>query len=112
MPQTSDIDYIRAAIALALALGKPLGVAIFATAAMRLFQTPLPFSVREVVGVGCLCGIGFTMSLFIAGLAFADDSAAEDAARLGVLMGSALSLLMAAAVFRLWPSSSVRARGQ
>lgn len=103
---------VSAAIALALALGKPLGVAIFATAAMRLFQTPLPFSVREVVGVGCLCGIGFTMSLFIVGLAFADDSAAEDAARLGVLMGSALSLLMAAAVFRLWPSSSIRARGQ
>ncbi len=99
-----------AAIALALAFGKPLGVALFAMAAMRLLQAPLPFSVREVVGVGCLCGIGFTMSLFIAGLAFAGDSAGEDAARLGVLMGSGLSLVMAAAVFRLWPNSNMSAR--
>ncbi|MBL8551008.1 MAG: Na+/H+ antiporter NhaA [Hyphomonadaceae bacterium] len=99
-----------AAIALALALGKPLGVALFAMAAVRLLQAPLPFSVREVVGVGCLCGIGFTMSLFIAGLAFAGDGAGEDAARLGVLMGSGLSLVMAAAVFRLWPNSNVSAR--
>lgn len=101
---------VSAAIALALAIGKPVGVALFAMAAVRLLNAPLAFSPRELIGVGCLCGIGFTMSLFIAGLAFADDGAAEDAARLGVLMGSALSLLMAAAVFRLWPNSNLSAR--
>lgn len=94
---------VPAAVALALAFGKPIGVGIFAFAAARLFGAPLPFSAREVIGVGCLCGIGFTMSLFIGGLAFAGDEAGEAAARLGVLMGSMLSLLMAGAVLRFWP---------
>lgn len=94
---------VPAAVALALAFGKPIGVSIFAFAAARLFGAPLPFSAREVLGVGCLCGIGFTMSLFIGGLAFAGDEAGEAAARLGVLMGSMLSLVMAGAVLRLWP---------
>lgn len=94
---------VPAAVALALAFGKPIGVAIFTFAAARLFGAPLPFSAREIIGVGCLCGIGFTMSLFIGGLAFAGDEAGEAAARLGVLMGSMLSLLMSAAVLRFWP---------
>jgi NhaA family Na+:H+ antiporter len=55
----------------------------------------------QILKVGFLCGIGFTMSLFIGGLAFAGDDTGEAAARLGVLMGSALSLLMAAIAFRL-----------
>lgn len=101
---------VSAAIALALAIGKPVGVALFAMAAVRLLNAPLAFSPRELIGVGCLCGIGFTMSLFIAGLAFVGDSAREDAVRLGVLMGSALSLVMAAAVFRLWPNSNLSTR--
>ncbi|MBX3511781.1 MAG: Na+/H+ antiporter NhaA [Hyphomonadaceae bacterium] len=99
-----------AAIVVALAIGKPVGVVLFAMAAVRLLNAPLGFSTRDLVGVGCLCGIGFTMSLFIAGLAFAGDGAAEDAARLGVLMGSALSIVTAAAVFRFWPNSNLSAR--
>lgn len=94
---------VSAAVALALALGKPLGVSLFAFGAARLTRTPLPFKLRQMVAVGCLCGIGFTMSLFIGGLAFAGDETAEAAARLGVLTGSTLSLTMAAAAFRLWP---------
>ncbi len=101
-----------AAIALALALGKPVGVALFALAALRIVRAPTPFSAREIIGVGCLCGIGFTMSLFIAALAFAGDEAGENAARLGVLMGSALSLALAAAVFRIWPAPTQRVQEQ
>jgi NhaA family Na+:H+ antiporter len=93
---------VSAAIALALALGKPIGVTIFALGIARLMRMPVPFTLREAIGIGCLCGIGFTMSLFIGGLAFAGDEAGEAAARLGVLMGSALSLILAATVFRLW----------
>lgn len=97
-----------AAIALALAVGKPVGVSLFAVAAARLLRAPLPFTARELIGVGCLCGIGFTMSLFISGLAFAGDGASEGAARLGVLIGSTASLMLAAVAFGLWP----RAAGQ
>lgn len=93
---------VPAGIALALALGKPIGITAFALGAAYLGRMPLPFSLTQLIGVGCLCGIGFTMSLFIGGLAFAGDETSEAAARLGVLMGSTLSLLLAAAVFRLW----------
>lgn len=99
---------VSAAIAVALALGKPIGVTVFSIGIARLVRMPLPFSLRQAIGIGCLCGIGFTMSLFIGGLAFAGDEAGEAAVRLGVLMGSMLSLLLAAAVFRLWPDRTTR----
>ncbi len=92
---------VSAAIAIALALGKPLGVTIFTLLAARVARIRLPFSPIDIVSLGCLCGIGFTMSLFIGGLAFAGDEAGESAARLGVLLGSALSLGLAALAFRL-----------
>jgi len=92
---------VSAAVALALALGKPIGVTLFTLGAARLARTALPFPPMQILKVGFLCGIGFTMSLFIGGLAFAGDDTGEAAARLGVLMGSALSLLMAAIAFRL-----------
>lgn len=94
---------VSAGVALALALGKPVGITLAALAAARLARAPLPFSLRELIGVGCLCGIGFTMSLFIGALAFAGDAAGDAQARLGVLMGSTVSLVLAAAAFRLWP---------
>jgi len=92
---------VAAAVALALALGKPLGVFLFAWLAARLTRMPLPFKAHDLISVGCLCGIGFTMSLFIGSLAFDGDEASEAAARLGVLMGSVLSLALAAVAFRI-----------
>lgn len=89
------------AIAIALAFGKPLGVTLFALACTRATGAALPFGLRDLISLGCLCGIGFTMSFFISGLAFADDAGAEAAARLGVLLGSSLSLIAAACAFRL-----------
>lgn len=97
---------VSAAVALALALGKPIGVTLFTLGAARLARTALPFPPMQILNVGFLCGIGFTMSLFIGGLAFAGDEAGEAAARLGVLMGSALSLLLAAVAVRLRPPAA------
>ena len=94
---------VSAGVALGLAIGKPIGVTLFALAAARLAKTPLPFSLGQLIGVGCLCGIGFTMSLFIGALAFDGDVAGEAQARLGVLMGSSLSLLLGLIAFRLLP---------
>ena len=99
---------VSAAVALALALGKPLGVASFTLAAAMITRTRMPFTPVDVLSVGCLCGIGFTMSLFIGALAFAGDAAGEATAQLGVLMGSSLSLLLAAVAFRMRPRAAAQ----
>jgi NhaA family Na+:H+ antiporter len=76
-------------IVLGLVVGKQLGVTVFAWLATRLGLASLPAGVswRQVYGAGWLAGIGFTMSLFIADLAFADPARLA-AAKLGVLVAS------------------------
>jgi len=80
-------------IAAGLLLGKPLGVFGFSWLAARLGLVELPpgLSWKQVLGLSCICGIGFTMSLFIGALAFADAPALAEQAKMGVLLGSALS---------------------
>jgi NhaA family Na+:H+ antiporter len=96
---------VPAGIALGLALGKPLGVGLAYLAVARLIRAPGTLGRFDVLFVGCLCGIGFTMSLFIGGLAFAGDTAGESSARIGVLAGSLLALALSVFVVRLRPSS-------
>lgn len=80
-------------IALGLVLGKPVGVVGAALLAHATRVAPLGegMGLRAVIGLGLLCGIGFTMSLFIASLAFAGDAALFDAAVLGVLVASVIA---------------------
>ncbi len=87
-----------------LLVGKPLGVLLFVGLAVGLRLVPLPNNVRwmQLLGVAFACGIGFTMSLFIAGLAFEHGSGDYFRGdRLGILVGSILSALMAYALLRL-----------
>ncbi|WYX12062.1 Na+/H+ antiporter NhaA [Achromobacter xylosoxidans] len=79
-------------VALGLFLGKQLGVFGFAWLAIRSGIASLPrhASFTQLYGVALLCGIGFTMSLFIGALAFTDP-AAVDATKIGVLTGSLAS---------------------
>ncbi|MBU1289013.1 MAG: Na+/H+ antiporter NhaA [Alphaproteobacteria bacterium] len=89
-------------IALGLFVGKQLGVFGLTYGAVRLGLARLPSGVSwlQIYGVACLTGVGFTMSLFIGGLAF--DSAAQlDQVRLGVLMGSVASGILGYAMLRL-----------
>lgn len=75
-----------------LVLGKQLGVTLFAWLAVRTGVSELPEGVswRHVYGAGWLAGIGFTMSLFISDLAFADGSLL-DTAKLGILVASLIA---------------------
>jgi len=77
-------------IVFGLVLGKPLGITLFSWAAVRTGLAALPRGVtwRMVHGAAWLGGIGFTMSLFIAGLAFVDAPALLTEAKLGVLAAS------------------------
>jgi NhaA family Na+:H+ antiporter len=85
-------------VAAALLVGKPLGIVLFSWAAVRLGVARLPEGVswKVLIGAGCLGGIGFTMSLFIAGLAF--EGALRDEAKIGILLGSTLSGLIGSGV--------------
>ncbi|WP_159759666.1 Na+/H+ antiporter NhaA [Sphingomonas sp. 8AM] len=89
-------------VAAGLAIGKQLGVFGAVAAAVRFgwAQRPRDASWVQIYGAALLCGIGFTMSLFIGGLAFA-DAAHVDAVKIGVLAGSLLSAAAGFAVLRL-----------
>ena len=81
-----------------LVLGKPLGILFFTglAVAVGLARLPRGVSWMQLLGAACACGIGFTMSLFIAGLAFEHGSGAYYSGdRLGILVGSLLSALAA-----------------
>jgi NhaA family Na+:H+ antiporter len=83
---------ITVGVVLGLVLGKQIGVMLAAWLFVRTGLAVLPESVswRHMWGVAILCGIGFTMSLFIAGLAF-EQPRTLDAAKIGVLIGSLAS---------------------
>ena len=90
------------AIALGLVIGKQAGIFASLTIAERLgfAHRPDGASLLQLWGIALLCGIGFTMSLFIAGLAFPATPALVEEAKLGVLAGSLVSALMGFAVLR------------
>lgn len=88
-------------VAAGLAIGKQAGVFGAVVVAVRFGWAPRPrdASWAQIYGAALLCGIGFTMSLFIGGLAFA-DAAQVDAVKIGVLAGSMLSALAGFVVLR------------
>lgn len=92
-------------IAAGLFLGKQLGVFASLRIAVRLGLGTRPFAATwlQVYGMALLCGIGFTMSLFIGGLAFADPLLADEV-KLGVLMGSLASAGAGYTLLRLAPA--------
>ena len=92
------IGPLPAGIALGLFAGKQLG--IFGTVALaigaRLAERPAGVSWAQLYAMAILCGIGFTMSLFIGGLAFAESPALVDQVKVGVIAGSVVSALVGA----------------
>jgi Na+:H+ antiporter, NhaA family len=92
-------------IAAGLFLGKQLGIfgAVWLTVRLGLASRLRGATWLQVWGVAMLCGIGFTMSLFIGALAFPGDPGRVEEAKLGILAGSFLSALGGYAVLRLAP---------
>ncbi len=90
-------------VALGLFLGKQLGVFGFSWAAIRLgfASRPAHASWTQFYGVALLCGIGFTMSLFIGNLAFAASPALQDVTKFGVLAGSVASAVIGWGLLRM-----------
>jgi Na+:H+ antiporter, NhaA family len=78
---------------LGLLLGKPIGITIATLIAAKAMKARLPGKPIHIVGVACIAGIGFTMSLFIGALAFTDPALAAPV-RVGVYFGSILSAVL------------------
>ena len=97
-----SVDRVTLAVILGLAVGKPLGITGAALAAVRAGAAALPQGVGWTMLHGCAWfgGIGFTMSLFIATLAF-DGTTFLDSAKVGILAGSAFAGVVGAIVVRL-----------
>jgi NhaA family Na+:H+ antiporter len=97
------------AVAAGLVVGKPVGIMLLCAIAVRLGVTSLPDGVTwgMLAGGACLAGIGFTMALFIAGLALAGPDL--DRAKVGVLVGSSLAAVAGMALLGRLPRPSGRA---
>ena len=98
------------AIGAGLVIGKPLGVMAAVTLLSRLgiARPPEGASPAQVWGIACLAGIGFTMSLFIGGLAFGMGDEMNEV-RIGVLAGSLISAVLGGVLLRL-PSGQSAAK--
>ncbi len=100
---TDLLDPVPLGITLGLFVGKPVGILLCVglVVAARLARLPDDVSWAQLAGVATLCGVGFTMSLFIGGLAFAEGGAGYGRIdRLGVLVGSLLSGIAGYCVLR------------
>ncbi len=79
---------VMGAVALALIFGKPIGIFLFSLLSVKIGISKQPsYSWKVLWGGGMLAGIGFTMALFVASLAF-DVGERQDSAKLGILLGS------------------------
>jgi NhaA family Na+:H+ antiporter len=93
---------VTVGVLLGLVIGKPLGITAAAFVAVKsgIGQLPRGVGWRSLLGYACLAGIGFTMSLFIAMLAF-DETTPVNAAKTGILAGSLLAGIAGAIVLRV-----------
>lgn len=103
MSPANLLDPVPLGVTLGLFLGKQVGITLMAVLAIRsgLARLPEGASWLQLYGVALLCGIGFTMSLFIGALAFPGAPFLVDEVKIGVLLGSLLSALAGIAVLLL-----------
>ncbi len=104
------LDPVPLGVALGLFFGKQVGIFLTAMAIVRLGWADMPrdATAAQLYGVSVLCGIGFTMSLFIGNLAFADPHLIDET-KIGVLIGSVASALLGMAILRLSKPAATKA---
>lgn len=101
----SDVEMKTALVTniiICLVLGKSIGITtiILLSKKIKLIEVPSDIDNMQIVGVSFLAGIGFTMAIFIASLAFANSPAYIDSAKIGILIGSLISALIGFALLR------------
>jgi Na+:H+ antiporter, NhaA family len=105
MTPAALLEPLTLGIALGLVAGKLVGVFGTSFLAIRAGLADMPANAgwSHMLGVALLCGIGFTMSLFIGLLAFAGSEAFQDKVKVGILAGSLVAALLGTVVLRLSP---------
>ena len=88
-------------IFLGLLIGKPIGIltAFYVVTKLRLVGLPVGLKKRDLLALGCIAGIGFTMSIFITQLAFHDDALIQSS-KLAILISSTIAALLGLFLFR------------
>jgi NhaA family Na+:H+ antiporter len=99
---TENAWTVGIAVTVGLLIGKPLGILIASAITLRLGIAKLPhgMTMRHILVLGVVAGIGFTMALFIAPLAF-EDAVLLSAAKLGVLLASGVAAMLSLVLGRL-----------
>lgn len=105
--QQLDVALI-AVIALALVMGKSIGISltVFLAKKLRIITLPEDITRNHILGISFIAGVGFTMSIFIAGLAFSSQVIYIDSAKVGVLIGSTIAGLIGYLILHFGSSSS------
>ena len=91
----SFVSPISSGIMLGLLLGKPIGITLFTYLSIKMKICDLPDGIKmiDILGISFLCGIGFTMSLFINNLALTSIELV-DASKLGIFVGSIIAAIV------------------
>ncbi|MCK0180063.1 Na+/H+ antiporter NhaA [Flavobacteriaceae bacterium S0862] len=89
-------------IVICLVIGNSIGIStvIFIARKLKLIEIPKDIAFKQIIGVSFLAGVGFTMSIFIASLAFADNPTYIDSAKIGILIGSLISAVTGFVILR------------
>jgi Na+:H+ antiporter, NhaA family len=90
-------------IAIGLFVGKLLGISLlsFIGTKLKIIALPTDVNFKQIIGVAILAGVGFTMSIFIANLAFIASPSYIDSAKIGILLGSFISGLIGYTILKL-----------
>lgn len=90
-------------IIICLVFGNSIGISSIVLFAkkIKLIEVPKDISNWQIIGVSFLAGVGFTMAIFIAGLAFVDSQVFIDSAKIGILIGSLISALIGYTILRV-----------
>jgi NhaA family Na+:H+ antiporter len=107
---TALASTIALGVLVGLVLGKPIGITLASWLAVRAGLASLPAGIgwRTLVGAAMLGGVGFTMSLFIAGLAFGDSPEQLTSAKLGTLIASCIAGVAGWAMLRFGATATRR----
>lgn len=102
----SFLNPVSVGIALGLFAGKQIGIFLFSFCVIKMHWAELPPQAtwRDLYGISLLCGIGFTMSLFIGILAFPEMVSLQNHVKVGVMIGSLFSGILGFFILRMRPS--------